>query len=108
MPLITDPREERRLALKARKGDADAAARLVTANLRFVISYVKRFQGHGLDLSARAHWPIFAERQRASMFTVPVNGDSSQGANIGPRLPRAAAKALVNSRNVCEPVPDDR
>ena len=51
LPLITDPREERRLALKARKGDQDAAARLVTANLRFVISYVKRFQGHGLALS---------------------------------------------------------
>jgi RNA polymerase primary sigma factor len=51
LPLITDPREERRLALRARKGDRDAADRLVTANLRFVISYVKRFQGHGLDLS---------------------------------------------------------
>jgi RNA polymerase primary sigma factor len=51
LPLITDPREERKLALKAQRGDADAAARLVTANLRFVISYVKRFQGHGLDLS---------------------------------------------------------
>jgi RNA polymerase primary sigma factor len=51
LPLITDPREERRLALRARRGDAAAAERLVTANLRFVISYVKRFQGHGLDLS---------------------------------------------------------
>lgn len=51
LPLIADPREERRLARLARKGDAAAAERLVTANLRFVISYVKRFQGHGLDLS---------------------------------------------------------
>ena len=51
LPLITDPREERKLALRARRGDTDAAERLVTANLRFVISYVKRFQGHGLDLS---------------------------------------------------------
>jgi len=51
LPLITDPREERKLAYKARKGDHEAAERLVTANLRFVISYVKRFQGHGLDLS---------------------------------------------------------
>jgi RNA polymerase primary sigma factor len=51
LPMIKDPREERRLALRARKGDKEAAERLVTANLRFVISYVKRFQGHGLDLS---------------------------------------------------------
>lgn len=51
LPLITDPREERALAVRARKGDGEAAERLVTANLRFVISYVKRFQGHGLDLS---------------------------------------------------------
>jgi RNA polymerase primary sigma factor len=51
LPLITDPREERRLAHRARRGDSEAAERLVTANLRFVISYVKRFQGHGLDLS---------------------------------------------------------
>jgi RNA polymerase primary sigma factor len=51
LPMISDPREERRLALRARKGDRAAADRLVTANLRFVISYVKRFQGHGLDLS---------------------------------------------------------
>ncbi len=51
LPLITDPREERRLALRAQRGDRLAAERLVTANLRFVISYVKRFQGHGLDLS---------------------------------------------------------
>jgi len=51
LPLIKDPAEERRLARKAQKGDAKAAERLVTANLRFVISYVKKYQGHGLDLS---------------------------------------------------------
>ncbi len=51
LPLITDVEEERRLARLARRGDADAAERLVTANLRFVISYVKRYQGRGLDLS---------------------------------------------------------
>ena len=43
--------EERRLARTAQKGDEKAAERLVTANLRFVISYVKKYQGHGLDLS---------------------------------------------------------
>lgn len=51
LPMITDPAEEKRLARKAQKGDAAAAERLVTANLRFVISYVKKYQGHGLDLS---------------------------------------------------------
>lgn len=50
LPMITDPKEEVRLAKRAQKGDTDAMDRLVTANLRFVISYVKRFQGHGLDL----------------------------------------------------------
>ncbi len=51
LPLITDRREERRLARLAQVGDEEAAERLVTANLRFVISYVKKYQGHGLDLS---------------------------------------------------------
>ncbi len=51
LPLITDVAEEKRLARLAQKGDEAAAERLVTANLRFVISYVKKYQGHGLDLS---------------------------------------------------------
>ena len=51
LPLIKDPLEERRLARRAQRGDQKAAERLVTANLRFVISYVKKYQGHGLDLS---------------------------------------------------------
>jgi RNA polymerase primary sigma factor len=51
LPMITDPEEERRLARRAQQGDEKAAERLVTANLRFVISYVKKYQGHGLDLS---------------------------------------------------------
>ena len=50
LPMIDDPAEERRLARRALDGDPLAAERLVTANLRFVISYVKRYQGHGLDL----------------------------------------------------------
>ena len=50
LPMITDPEEERRMARRAQKGDKEAAERLVTANLRFVISYVKKYQGHGLDL----------------------------------------------------------
>jgi RNA polymerase primary sigma factor len=51
LPMIEDPAEERRLARLAREGSPEAAERLVTANLRFVISYVKRYQGHGLDLA---------------------------------------------------------
>jgi RNA polymerase primary sigma factor len=51
LPLIKDVQEERRLARLAQQGDTAAAERLVTANLRFVISYVKKYQGHGLDLS---------------------------------------------------------
>ena len=51
LPMIGDPAEEKRLARLALAGDQEAAERLVTANLRFVISYVKRYQGHGLDLA---------------------------------------------------------
>jgi RNA polymerase primary sigma factor len=49
--MISDPAEERALAHRALAGDPVAAERLVTANLRFVIAYVKKYQGHGLDLS---------------------------------------------------------
>ncbi len=51
LPMIANVEEERRLARRAREGDIDAVDRLVTANLRFVIAFVKRYQGHGLDLS---------------------------------------------------------
>ncbi len=50
-PLIADPKEEREIARRARTGNRDAAERLVTANLRFVISYVKKYQGRGLNLA---------------------------------------------------------
>ncbi|HET9465453.1 MAG TPA: hypothetical protein VFO71_07985, partial [Gemmatimonadales bacterium] len=45
LPMISDPDEEKRLARCALAGDEHAAERLVTANLRFVISYVKKYQG---------------------------------------------------------------
>jgi RNA polymerase primary sigma factor len=50
-PLIADPKEEREIARQARAGNRGAAERLVTANLRFVISYVKKYQGRGLNLA---------------------------------------------------------
>ena len=50
-PLIQDPLEERELARRARAGDKEAAERLVTANLRFVISFVRKYQGRGLEFS---------------------------------------------------------
>ncbi|CAN5614637.1 RNA polymerase sigma factor RpoD [soil metagenome] len=50
-PLIDDPAVEREIARRARAGDKQAAERLVTANLRFVISYVKKYQGRGLGLA---------------------------------------------------------
>ena len=50
LPMITDIQEERAWARKAREGDDIAIERLVTANLRFVIAFVKRYQGHGLEL----------------------------------------------------------
>ncbi|UCG75597.1 MAG: RNA polymerase sigma factor RpoD/SigA [Gemmatimonadota bacterium] len=50
-PLIADPQQEREIARRARTGDRAAAERLVTANLRFVISYVKKYQGRGLNLA---------------------------------------------------------
>ena len=50
-PLIKNPKTEREIARKARAGDRPSAERLVTANLRFVISYVKKYQGRGLNLA---------------------------------------------------------
>ena len=50
-PLIEDPQVERQIARRARAGDKAAQERLVTANLRFVISYVKKYQGRGLNLA---------------------------------------------------------
>lgn len=48
LPRIT-AEEERVLGAKIQKGDAQALRRLVEANLRFVVSYAKRYRGCGLS-----------------------------------------------------------
>ena len=48
-PLIT-PEEEKILGKKIKEGDTKALNKLVTSNLRFVISVAKQYQGQGIDL----------------------------------------------------------
>ena len=50
IPMVS-PDEETELAYRILKGDEDAYRRLVEANLRFVVSVAKQYQGSGLDLS---------------------------------------------------------
>ena len=48
--LLITPEEETELAHRIIAGDDEAFQRLVEANLRFVVSVAKQYQGHGLDL----------------------------------------------------------
>jgi RNA polymerase primary sigma factor len=45
-----DPNQEADLAMRIRKGDLNARNELVTANLRFVVSVAKQYQGLGVPL----------------------------------------------------------
>ena len=49
IPLLT-PQEERQLARRAARGDADAHRRLVLSNLRLVVRIASRYSGYGLPL----------------------------------------------------------
>ena len=44
-----DEDEEQKLASKSQKGDLDARQKLITSNLRFVISVAKQYQGKGVN-----------------------------------------------------------
>ena len=48
-PPLTEE-EEKRLGERAREGDPDALRRLIESNLKFVVSYVKKYRGMGLSL----------------------------------------------------------
>lgn len=48
-PMLTDE-EEKALGERSHKGDGEALQKLIEANLRFVVSYVKKYQGMGLGL----------------------------------------------------------
>ena len=48
-PLLT-PKEEKRLGKRIQTGDKEALEKLIESNLRFVVSYVKKYRGMGLSL----------------------------------------------------------
>jgi RNA polymerase primary sigma factor len=54
LPRLT-PEEERELGYRIRQGDEEALRRLVEGNLRFVVSYTKRYRGLGVTFLDLIH-----------------------------------------------------
>ncbi len=50
IPLLTNE-EETELAILAANGDKNAKNKIVSANLRFVVTVAKKYQNHGIDLA---------------------------------------------------------
>lgn len=48
-PILTQE-EEKKLGKKIQKGDREALKKLIEANLRFVVSYVKKYKGMGMGM----------------------------------------------------------
>ncbi len=48
-PLLT-PKEEKELGKRTQEGDKEALIKMTESNLRFVVSYVKKYRGMGLSL----------------------------------------------------------
>tara|TARA_B100000963_G_scaffold352165_1_gene364910 strand:+ start:407 stop:1273 length:867 start_codon:yes stop_codon:yes gene_type:complete len=62
-----DEQEEHELAVKSQKGDLKARQRLITGNLRFVISVAKQYQGKGItfeDLVNEGNYGLIKAAER--------------------------------------------
>ena len=70
--LLTDE-EERQLSEKIRQGDERALARLVEANLRFVVTIARQYKGRGVDMEDLVSEGNFGLMKAASRF------DASKG-----------------------------
>ena len=70
-PLSGD--EEKELARRIRNGDQEALQRLVEANLRFVVSYCKRYRGLGLSFLDLIHEGSLGLMEAAKRFDADRN-----------------------------------